>query len=108
MVRALAHTVLTEKGYTVLQVSHPHEIQSILQRHTIDLLLTDVVMPNQSGPELAIMLQKQYPNLKVLFMSGYTNDMMARHGLQTAQVEFLAKPFSPALLATKVRTVLDK
>jgi FixJ family two-component response regulator len=65
-------------------------------------------MPNRSGPELAVLLQQQQPDLKVIFMSGYTNDTMVRHGLQTAQVEFLAKPFSPAMLAAKVRTVLDK
>jgi PAS domain S-box-containing protein len=108
MVRTLAHTVLTEKGYTVLEVRHQDDIFSLLQQHPVDLLLTDVVMPNRSGPELAVLLQQQQPDLKVIFMSGYTNDTMVRHGLQTAQVEFLAKPFSPAMLAAKVRTVLDK
>ena len=64
-------------------------------------------MPVMSGREVAEQLAAQRADLKVLFMSGYTDDIVVRHGLLTAEVEFLSKPFSPRLLLTKVRDVLD-
>ncbi len=109
MVRNLAVAVLREKGYIILEAKQIEEVLPLVEQHRgeIDLLLTDVVMPQMSGPQLAAQLKIHQPGLKVLFMSGYTDDTVLHHGLQTAQVEFLAKPFSPVALAAKVRMVLD-
>jgi DNA-binding NtrC family response regulator len=72
----------------------------------IDLILTDVVMPSLSGRELADRLKERWPGIKVLFMSGYTDDTMVHHGLLQKDVEFIQKPFSPTQLAIKVREML--
>ena len=110
VVRDLILTILQEQGYTMLEAQQGDEALALAQQHPapIHLLLTDVVMPGMSGRELAEQLQQLRPELKVLFMSGYTDDAVVRHGLLTAQVEFLAKPFSPLGLVAKVRLVLDQ
>jgi FixJ family two-component response regulator len=74
---------------------------------TIDLLLTDVVMPGLSGSQLAELLAAERPGLRVLFMSGYTDDALSPHGVLGPGVHYLQKPFSPDVLAQKVREVLD-
>lgn len=74
----------------------------------VRLLVTDVVMPGMGGPKLAEMLQASHPNLKVLFLSGYTDDAVVRHGVLRADVAFLQKPFSPKALANMVRQTLDR
>jgi two-component system cell cycle sensor histidine kinase/response regulator CckA len=110
LVRNLVRTVLRNEGYTILEAAHGHEALAIAQQHpgSIDLLVTDVVMPQMSGRELAEQLSQVRQQIKVLFMSGYTDDAVVRHGLLMARVDLLAKPFSPLKLAAKVREVLDK
>ena len=77
------------------------------QRDEIELVLTDVVMPEMSGKELADRLLRARPALRVLFMSGYTDDEIARHGVLEQGTRFLPKPFDAPTLLTKVRSVLD-
>lgn len=110
MVCRLVQAALEDKGYTILEAHYASEALAIVNQYpgTIDLLMTDVVMPQMSGRVLAERLVGLRPELKVLFTSGYTDDSVVRHGLLTAEVEFLPKPFSPRALAHKVREVLDK
>jgi CheY-like chemotaxis protein len=110
IVRRLVITVLEEKGYSLLEAERGDEALALVQAHPgqIDLLITDVVMPGMSGRVLAEQLAALRPGQKVLYTSGYTDDAVVRHGLLTAEVEFLSKPFSPTALAAKVRQVLDK
>ena len=109
-VRAVAVNVLRRQGYTVIVAQHPGEALLHCEQHPgkIDLLLTDVVMPQMSGPELAKRLAVTRPTMKVLCMSGYTDDSIVRHGVLEAGVAFLQKPITPSVLATKVREVLDE
>jgi two-component system, cell cycle sensor histidine kinase and response regulator CckA len=108
-VRAYARRVLQLGGYTVLEAGNGLEALQKVTAHAgqIDLLLTDVVMPGFSGRELAERLAKIYPAMKVLFVSGYTNDAVVRHGIQQAEMQFLEKPFDLDALKQKVREVLD-
>ncbi|MCB0153368.1 MAG: response regulator, partial [Anaerolineae bacterium] len=108
--RSLIQATLEERGYTLLAATHGDEALALAHAHPepIDLLLTDVVMPKMSGRVLAAHLTVRQPGLKVLYISGYTDDAVVRHGLLTAEVEFLSKPFSPTILAAKVRQVLEK
>lgn len=110
-VRELAVTSLKMYGYKVLTATNGKEALQIVRSSTngsVDLVLTDVVMPGISGPDLARMLQIQYPRLKILFMSGYTDDAVVRHGLLEADVAFIQKPYTPVGLVQKVRQVLDE
>jgi CheY-like chemotaxis protein len=108
-VRALTRYILQNGGYTVLEARDGAEALRLASTHAgrIHLLLSDVVMPRLSGRELAEHLRHSLPTLKVLFLSGYTDDEVMRHGILQAEVHFLQKPFSPAALAQKVREVLD-
>jgi two-component system, cell cycle sensor histidine kinase and response regulator CckA len=108
-VRTLARAVLQSGGYQVLEACHGHDAVQIAERHVgrINLLLTDVVMPKLGGRGLAEHLRPAHPNLAVLFMSGYTDDHVIRHGILEAETAFLQKPFSPTGLLAKVREVLD-
>jgi PAS domain S-box-containing protein len=108
-VRRLVVRNLTQYGYHVLVAVDAAEALQIAITHSgsIDLLLTDVVMPNGSGPELAESIRLHLPTLEVLFMSGYTDDAVVRHGLLRAEVWFIQKPFSSLALLRKVRNVLD-
>jgi PAS domain S-box-containing protein len=110
MVRGLARRILALHGYAVLEARHGVEGLEVAARHAgpIHLLLTDVVMPQMGGRQLADRLQSLRPALRVLFMSGYADDAVVRHGVYQAEADLLSKPFSPDVLARKVREVLDR
>jgi len=109
-VRSLARMVLESNGYHVLEADQPHAALQLFEQlgDPVQLLITDVVMPHMSGRQLAERLQPLRPEMKVLFVSGYTDDAVVRHGILDAGTPFLQKPFTPAALAQKVRAVLDK
>ncbi|TAJ07348.1 MAG: response regulator [Nitrospirae bacterium] len=108
-VRLLVRTILADHGYTVLEAASPEEALSIGASHQsqIHLLVTDVVMPGSSGRKVAERLAECHPHLKVLYMSGYTNNAIAHHGVLEAGLAFLQKPFTPDALANRVREVLN-
>jgi PAS domain S-box-containing protein len=108
-VRALTRAILDQNGYTVLEAGSGGEALEIGTRHVapIHLLLTDVVMPKLSGVELADRLTSKRPDMKVLCMSGYTDEAVALHDVRARGMAFIEKPFTPASLARKVREVLD-
>ena len=101
-------TMLERQGYTVLAASTPGEAIRLAREHAgeIHLLMTDVVMPEMNGRDLAKNLLSLYPHLKRLFMSGYTADVIAHHGVLDEGVHFIQKPFSMESLAAKVREAL--
>ena len=105
-VRKYAVAVLKGYGYRVMPVESAGEAALACQRERIDLVLTDVVMPHVSGRELADRLETLHPGIKVLFMSGYTDNVIEHHGVLEEGAEFIQKPFSPEQLATKVRMAL--
>lgn len=109
MLRRLVVTVLSSGGYEVVAAADGDEALRLCQEHgeCIDLLLTDVVMPGRSGPEVAAATTSCCPQLRVLYMSGYTDDAIVRHGVTASEVHFIQKPFTPSDLARKVREVLD-
>jgi CheY-like chemotaxis protein len=108
-VRQLVREMLHRLGYTILEAGGGFEALRIIERYqgAIDLLLTDVIMPQMSGRDLAERLRAVQPLLKVLYMSGYTDDMLAHHGVLEPNVYLLPKPFAPDELAKKLREVLD-
>jgi len=108
-VRAVARQVLQRQGYNVLEASDGEDALHLAARYqgTIDLVLTDVVMPRAGGRELAERLLTVRRDTRVLYMSGYTDDSVVRHGILEGGVAYLQKPFSPEGLARKVREVLD-
>jgi two-component system, cell cycle sensor histidine kinase and response regulator CckA len=110
VVRGLTTNILEGAGYQVIAASGGAEAAELYagRDEPIDLLLTDVVMPRTSGKEVAGQLTKMQPGLKVLFMSGYTDEAIVHHGVLDADVEFIQKPFTPAALSKKIREVLDK
>jgi two-component system cell cycle sensor histidine kinase/response regulator CckA len=108
--RNLAQKTLRQYGYRVLTARNGEDALSIGKEYEgqIDLLLTDVVMPTMNGKETAERLQPLYPQMKVIYMSGYTDDAIVHLGVLEPGINFLQKPFSPEPLAIKVREVLDK
>jgi CheY-like chemotaxis protein len=109
MVRTLVRETMESSGYRVLEAPDPLEARSIAanSQSAIQLLITDVVMPKASGPELARELLAVYPGLKVLYMSGHTDRAILKRGVRRKEVAFLPKPFTPAELTAKVREVLE-
>jgi two-component system cell cycle sensor histidine kinase/response regulator CckA len=108
-VRELTCRMLESQGYTVLEAGHPDQALLASEQHTgdIDLLVSDVVMPGMGGPALAEQLLLSRPQLKVLYVSGYTDDAIIRHGVLEHGIPFLQKPFAPDELAHKVREALE-
>jgi len=109
MVRGLVCGALRRRGYRVIEVAQPEQCLALLGAHeaTPDLLLTDVVMPKLNGRDLYLSLAPKYPELKVVYMSGYLDDVMGTRGVLEHGVHFIQKPFSIEALASKVRDALD-
>jgi PAS domain S-box-containing protein len=109
-VRELARTVLSEQGYTVIEAQNSEDAVRLAGRHRseIHLLLTDVVMPGMSGRDLAKHLTALHPYLRVLYMSGYTHNVIGENGTLEEGLSFLQKPFSPKALTLRVRDTLDR
>lgn len=108
-VRGMTRQTLQSLGYKVLEASDPLEAIQISETYkgTIHLLLTDVVMPHLNGRRLAELLQPERPEMEVIYISGYTNDAVIRNGILNEEVSFLQKPFSPSVLAQKIRESLQ-
>jgi len=109
MVRVLARSILEESGYHVLEADHGEEAMRVCGRYDgpIHLLLTDVIMPQMSGRELAERITPWRQKMKVLYMSGYTDDAIVHHGVLNKGMAFIEKPFTPDVLGRKVRDVLN-
>ena len=109
-VRAIARQALERQGYTVLAAPSGADALALAAQHgaTIHLLLTDVVMPGMSGRDLADRLTAQRPGIRVLYISGYTDNAIVRHGMLEPGLAYLQKPFRPDALVRKVRDVLDE
>jgi CheY-like chemotaxis protein len=105
----VAGELLQAQGYTVLMAANADEALRHFERNaSIDVLLTDVVMPGASGPELTRRLVNQRPGLKVIYMSGYTEEALAQHGVLKPGVELLHKPFTSETLGRKICEVLAR
>jgi two-component system, cell cycle sensor histidine kinase and response regulator CckA len=109
-VRRVAHGILRRKGYTVLEARSGAEAVTICEQFAqrLDLMITDVIMPGMNGRELADRARGLRPEMKILFMSGYTDSAIMQHGVLEAVHEFLHKPFTPDTLGRKVRELLDR
>jgi two-component system, cell cycle sensor histidine kinase and response regulator CckA len=107
-VRDLSAKILRRRGYTVLAAEGGDEARQICERHegAIHVLLSDVMMPGMNGPMVAKMLRSMRPDLKVVFMSGYSSADVARHGVVQDDAPFLQKPFTPERLANTISEVL--
>ena len=110
MVRSLVQSVLEEYGYHVISASQADEAYRLCRKthEPLQLIITDIVMPGtMSGHDLADRLSDLHPELRVLFMSGYTENTIVHHGFLEPTVHFIQKPFTPVALLSKVREVLD-
>jgi DNA-binding response OmpR family regulator len=108
-VRSLVERILKTQGYTVVTAANPDAALEVARefKGTIQVMVTDVVMPGMSGLQLAERLMPTRPNMRVLFVSGYTNEAIGHHGVLDPGTAFLQKPFTPNALARKVREVLE-
>lgn len=110
MILKMAALMLKQMGFHILQASTPHEAIHLAHEYTgeISLLMTDVIMPEMNGSDLAKKLSSQYPDLKLLFMSGYTANIISQHGVLDEGVDFIQKPFTKTELITRIREVLER
>ncbi len=108
-IRLLARDILEPKGYTVIEAGDGEAALSVAGHHAgpIHLVLSDVIMPHLSGPAMAERLKAARQDTKVVFMSGYTTEVMGEYGMVRSGAPFIAKPFNPEALARKLREVLD-
>jgi two-component system cell cycle sensor histidine kinase/response regulator CckA len=107
--RELTRRLLHGRGYTVLVAADAEQASALFdQNASIDLLLTDVVMPRTSGPELTKRLAARRPSLKVIYMSGYTDETIVQHGILQPGIAFIHKPFTAETLDRKIRDVLQR
>ncbi|MBN1654223.1 MAG: response regulator [Deltaproteobacteria bacterium] len=109
-VRNVVCSILSKHGYRVLKATSPRDCGELIDRndHSIDLLITDIVMPEKNGWELYRHLVSIWPRLKVLYMSGYTDDVIAHHHVEEKESDFIQKPFTVQTLTAKVREVLER
>jgi CheY-like chemotaxis protein len=110
IVRELACRVLRAIGYTVLTAAHPDKALALSAQHDghIDLLITDILMPGMRGVDLAEQIARSRPGIGVLYISGYTKDIVSDQGVTGTNWAFLPKPFTPTSLARKVREALGQ
>ena len=109
-VRNIVCSILERQGYRVFNAANGAEAIELvaLQKVSVDLLLTDVVMPDMNGKELYARLVQDFPTLKVIYTSGYTDNVIVHHGVLEKGVQFIQKPFSTHALISKVREVIDR
>ena len=109
-IRKLVRDTLEPLGYKILEASDGKEALEIFRRNEpqIDMLLTDVIMPKMTGKKLAEILLVEKPGFKVLYMSGYTDNVIVHQGILDEDIEFINKPLVPSLLTKKIREVLAK
>jgi two-component system cell cycle sensor histidine kinase/response regulator CckA len=111
MVRTLAQTILKRNGYNVLEAENGEEALRVVEEQKgkpINLMLTDLIMPRMNGRELSAHLKPLLPGIKVIYMSGYTDEAVSEHGMLAPGVEYIQKPFPPDALVKKIRSVLDR
>jgi CheY-like chemotaxis protein len=107
--REVARRLLQRQGYTVLIAANANEALELFEQHmSIDVLVTDVVMPGASGAELTTQLMERHPALKVIYMTGYTDDAIVQHGVLNPGIVLLRKPFTSETLGGKIREALDR
>ena len=109
-VRHLCRLVLERTGFLVIEADSAFKAQMVWRDNwqSIDLLVTDLVMPQLGGKELAETLRAAQPSLPVLFVSGYSAEIISRHGVLARDAQFLNKPYTPGVLARKIREILDQ
>ena len=107
--RGLVKETLEQSGYNVMEVADGYDAVRIIEEHAVDihLLLTDVIMPLMNGHELASRLKALRPNTPVLYMSGYTDEVLAFHGIASPEIAFIQKPFTPAELIARVAAMFE-
>jgi two-component system cell cycle sensor histidine kinase/response regulator CckA len=106
-VRTLIERILTRRGYAVLAASGAEEALRLNSEHEVDAVVTDVMLPSMKGPELVEKLRLDRPQLRALFVSGFTSEALMEEGLSPADVAFVQKPFTGEELTSRLRELLD-